>query len=259
MTYYEVLNIKKTATEKEIKNAYRALAKKYHPDTYKGNKNMAEEKMKQINEAYDVLSNKDLKAKYDEQFTSPITETKREDSYSKGYYNYETYEYKSPDPRDADYRNYYNYSPEYEYEPEYDFSKLKALFQGSALKIVFVAIGIISILCFLGYMINEIRIQALSIFEQVDTVEPEIKGENIPEQVYVDKPNNTIPNMPEPEKVTPQVEYPEFDNAEIEEKLKEWEESINKWYETEGKEYEAQIKNDLESWYQKLVEAANNN
>ena len=146
LTYYEVLNIKKNATDKEIKNAYRALAKKYHPDTYKGNKDVAEEKMKQINEAYDVLSNKELKTKYDEQFnvkqTSPIDETE----YKKSYYNYETNEYRSPDPREADYRSYYNYSPDYEYEPEYDFSKLKNLFTGSVLKIVFVGIGIITIL-----------------------------------------------------------------------------------------------------------------
>jgi len=43
LTYYEVLNIKKSASEKEIKNAYRILAKKYHPDTYQGNKSVAEE------------------------------------------------------------------------------------------------------------------------------------------------------------------------------------------------------------------------
>jgi len=68
LTYYEILNIKKNATDKEIKNAYRTLAKKYHPDIYKGDKKVAEDKIKQINEAYDVLSNKKLKKEYDEQF-----------------------------------------------------------------------------------------------------------------------------------------------------------------------------------------------
>ena len=69
MTYYQILNVKNNATLKEIKVAYRAFAKKYHPDTYKGDKSVAEEKIKQINEAYDVLSNKELRRKYDEEIS----------------------------------------------------------------------------------------------------------------------------------------------------------------------------------------------
>ena len=68
MNYYDLLNVKKNATDKEIKKAYRILVKKYHPDTYRGNKNIAEEKIKQINEAYDVLTNEKLKREYDQQF-----------------------------------------------------------------------------------------------------------------------------------------------------------------------------------------------
>lgn len=54
---YEVLGIKENATETEIKRAYRELAKKYHPDQYSSNplKDLAEEKMREINEAYDSL------------------------------------------------------------------------------------------------------------------------------------------------------------------------------------------------------------
>jgi len=63
--YYEVLGISKGATEDEIKKAYRKLAKKYHPDVNPGNKE-AEEKFKEVNEAYGVLSNADSKAKYDQ-------------------------------------------------------------------------------------------------------------------------------------------------------------------------------------------------
>ena len=63
--YYEVLGVGKNASDDEIKKAYRALAKKYHPDMNPGDKE-AEVKFKEANEAYDVLSDKDKRAKYDQ-------------------------------------------------------------------------------------------------------------------------------------------------------------------------------------------------
>lgn len=62
--YYEVLGIDKGADDATIKKAYRTLAKKYHPDMNPGDK-AAEEKFKEVNEAYAVLSDPDKKAKYD--------------------------------------------------------------------------------------------------------------------------------------------------------------------------------------------------
>jgi molecular chaperone DnaJ len=62
--YYEILGVKKTATEAELKKAYRDLAKKYHPDKNKGNKE-AENKFKEISEAYAVLSDSDKRSQYD--------------------------------------------------------------------------------------------------------------------------------------------------------------------------------------------------
>jgi curved DNA-binding protein len=62
--YYEILGVKKTASDEEIKKAYRKLAMKYHPDHAKGDKN-AEEKFKKISEAYAVLSDKEKRKQYD--------------------------------------------------------------------------------------------------------------------------------------------------------------------------------------------------
>lgn len=63
--YYEVLGVGKNATADELKKAYRKLALQYHPDRNPGNKE-AEEKFKEAAEAYDVLSNPDKKARYDQ-------------------------------------------------------------------------------------------------------------------------------------------------------------------------------------------------
>ena len=62
--YYEVLGISKSASDADIKKAYRKLAKKYHPDANPDNKE-AEAKFKEVTEAYEVLSDADKRAAYD--------------------------------------------------------------------------------------------------------------------------------------------------------------------------------------------------
>ena len=63
--YYQTLGVAKTASEKELKQAYRKLARKHHPDVNPGDK-AAEAKFKEINEAYEVLGDPDKRRKYDE-------------------------------------------------------------------------------------------------------------------------------------------------------------------------------------------------
>ena len=64
--YYEVLGVSKTATDDELKRAYRKLAKQYHPDANPDNKEEAEKKFKEINEAYETLSNPQKRKMYDQ-------------------------------------------------------------------------------------------------------------------------------------------------------------------------------------------------
>lgn len=63
--FYKILGVERTATQDEIKKAFRKLAQKYHPDKNPGNKE-AESRFKQISEAYDVLSDDEKRAKYDQ-------------------------------------------------------------------------------------------------------------------------------------------------------------------------------------------------
>lgn len=94
--YYEILGVKKDASTEEIKKAYRKLARKYHPDVNPGDKE-AEEKFKQINEAYNNLIDESKRKAYDEKYDNsnrtgtakPGTAQKRDDQGQQGPYKFD--------------------------------------------------------------------------------------------------------------------------------------------------------------------------
>lgn len=81
MNYYDVLRIDKSASSQEIKDSYKKLIKRYHPDLYPGNKTKAESITRDLNEAYDVLSDPEKRTMYDlslqkdtvQEYKEPIT------------------------------------------------------------------------------------------------------------------------------------------------------------------------------------------
>lgn len=90
--YYDVLGINRSADDKEIKRAYRKLAKKYHPDTNPGDK-QAEQKFKELTEAYNVLSDSEKKKLYDQYGFAAFDEGFGEERHQSGGGSYSAHDY----------------------------------------------------------------------------------------------------------------------------------------------------------------------
>lgn len=82
MNYYDLLEISPNASEEVIKMAYKALVKKYHPDSYKGDLDEAQRIMTDINQAYEVLSDREKRAAYDETISPSHHSAAEEDAVS---------------------------------------------------------------------------------------------------------------------------------------------------------------------------------
>lgn len=81
--YYETLEIQENASQEVIKAAYKVLAKKYHPDSYKDNSEECANIMVKINEAYDVLSDENKRKEYDKKLKRNINENYQNNNYYK--------------------------------------------------------------------------------------------------------------------------------------------------------------------------------
>lgn len=115
--YYEILGVQKTATGDEIKKAYRNLAFKYHPDRNAGNKE-AEERFKQITEAYDVLGDEKKRNEYDRYGFQSNTYSDYNSSYQNSY-NSNAYQSNAYESEDAFWDWFNNESARQNYQKQY--------------------------------------------------------------------------------------------------------------------------------------------
>lgn len=178
MNHYEVLGVKKNASQKEIREAYKKLVKKYHPDLYQGDKTFAEKKTQSINVAYDILSNPETKSAYDEELNPKPSYTSNYSSYSNysnpntSYTkpNYNTNNTKSSNYSYDNYKRTYSNTTEDFYQRRYtDYHRSKTpnsnygttynqdtiidkLFSSNAQKIL--AISIIFVIYFMTLFLN---------------------------------------------------------------------------------------------------------
>ncbi len=154
--YYEILEVDQKASKEVIEKAYKVLAKKYHPDLQEEkNKKRAEEKIKNLNEAYEILSDVNKKAKYDEKLKKIKEDEERKrvvqhNDYInsiKGVYTnqYNTYKKEQELSKEA------NNILRKEYKKELRKLKMNTFLR--KLKAIVIVLGAIVIICFIIYKI----------------------------------------------------------------------------------------------------------
>jgi len=222
LNFYEVLNVSTKATEKDIKKAYRLLAKKYHPDTYDGNKEFAEAKMQEINVAYDTLSNSDLRREYDERLGINVVKTydttSKSTDYTQHYYSSNRYD-KSGVNYDVKYRpnnrninydsrgyaesNYYTYENDYDIRSDFSIKRIREVFGGKKLKFTlmfFIIVVVIVIACFYVAIqnINNFFFSTRNAYNQITSPKAtnERANERAPEKYNAVENFNNVLNEP---------------------------------------------------------------
>lgn len=153
--YYEILEVDQKASKEVIEKAYKVLAKKYHPDLQEEkNKKRAEEKIKNLNEAYEILSDENKKAKYDEKLKQMKEEERKKveqhNEYInniKGVYSNQYNNYKKEQELSKEANNILKK----EYKKELRKLKMDAFFR--KIKAIVIVLGIVFIICFIIYKI----------------------------------------------------------------------------------------------------------
>ena len=154
--YYEILEVDQKASKEVIEKAYKVLAKKYHPDLQEEkNKKRAEEKIKNLNEAYEILSDENKKAKYDEKLKQMKEEEERKKveqhneyiNNIKGVYSNQYNNYKKEQELSKEANNILKK----EYKKELRKLKMDAFFR--KLKAIVLVLGVVFIICFIIYKI----------------------------------------------------------------------------------------------------------
>lgn len=103
--YYEILEVNQKASKEIIEKAYKVLAKKYHPDLRSGQAKIeANKKLKDINEAYDVLSNEFLREQYDIELQKKVTQNIRSSNYNRKSSQHEKNEVKRVNNKENEYK-----------------------------------------------------------------------------------------------------------------------------------------------------------
>lgn len=123
---YGILGVSSSASQMEIKRAYRKLAKQYHPD-HNPNDNEAAEKFKELAMAYEVVGNENARAKYDEELANPKKQKKDEQGFKNGFAKKKASGGKKPKDinLDFEFENFFGFNPKTKNTNE-NFSKSKA-------------------------------------------------------------------------------------------------------------------------------------
>ena len=200
MNYYEILEVSVNASKEVIKNAYRALTKKYHPDSYKGDPEYAQEKMKEINEAYETLmdDNKRLIYDYDNGFKIDPNAPKEETEII------EKEEEKANNTK----------------ENENKEDKIKLLLKNK--KIIIIGVIILFIVAFMiGILLAGSGDDKKEDEDEVVVEEDVDEQENTTNNTNTYRPNNNVPQRQEPEEVYTPEPKPNVNDTQEEEDIDE--------------------------------------